>query len=237
MAWDSPSARLREMILGMRALWNCWQNGARLNFRGEYYKLTLMSPFFNPGPIEHPRIPIYIAGVNKGLCQLAGELCEGFHVHPFHTVKYLQEVTLPNIGIGLVRSGRQRSDISLSSSVFVITGQDAEALAASRQAVRSQIAFYASTPSYHSVMEVHGWLETAEKLGMLAARQQWQEMASLITDDMLEIFAVSGAPDDLAARIQQRYAGLLDRVNSYVPFVPGQQDAHWRRVAGAFHQV
>ena len=207
MAWDSPSA------------------------------LTLMSPFFNPGPIEHPRIPIYIAGVNKGLCQLAGELCEGFHVHPFHTVKYLQEVTLPNIGIGLVRSGRQRNDISLSSSVFVITGQDAEALAASRQAVRSQIAFYASTPSYHSVMEVHGWLETAEKLGMLAARQQWQEMASLITDDMLEIFAVSGAPDDLAAQIQQRYAGLLDRVNYYVPFVPGQQDAHWRRVAGAFHQV
>ena len=237
MAWDSPSARLREMILGMRALWNCWQNGARLNFRGEYYKLTLMSPFFNPGPIEHPRIPIYIAGVNKGLCQLAGELCEGFHVHPFHTVKYLQEVTLPNIGIGLVRSGRQRSDISLSSSVFDIPGQDAEALAASRQAVRSQIAFYASTPSYHSVMEVHGWLETAEKLGMLAARQQWQEMASLITDDMLEIFAVSGAPDELAAQIQQRYAGLLDRVNYYVPFVPGQQDAHWRRVAGAFHQV
>lgn len=237
MTWDSPTARLREMILAMRALWNCWQTGARLNFRGEYYKLTLMSPFFNPGPIDHPQIPIYIAGVNKGLCQLAGELCEGFHVHPFHTVKYLQEVTLPNIGIGLARSGRQRDDISLSSSIFVITGPDAEAIAASRLAVRSQIAFYASTPSYHSVMEVHGWLDTAEKLGMLAARQQWQEMAALITDDMLEVFAVSGAPDELAARIQQRYAGLLDRINYYVPFVPGQQDAHWRRVAEAFHQA
>ncbi len=235
MVWDSPSARLREMILGMRALWNCWQNDARLNFRGEYYKLTLMSPFFNPGPIEHPHIPIYIAGVNKGLCQLAGELCEGFHVHPFHTVEYLREVTLPNIGIGLARSGRQRSDITLSSSIFVITGQDAETLAASRQAARSQVAFYASTPSYHSVMEVHGWLDTAERLGMLAARQQWQEMAGLITDEMLEAFAVSGAPDELAGQIQRRYAGLLDRVNYYVPFVPGQQDAHWRRVAAAFH--
>ena len=184
MAWDSPSARLREMILGMRALWNCWQNGARLNFRGEYYKLTLMSPFFNPGPIEHPRIPIYIAGVNKGLCQLAGELCEGFHVPPFHTVKYLQEVTLPNIGIGLVRSGRQRSDISLSSSVFVITGQDAEALAA--------------------------------------------EIDTLGVGDRVHL---------LPAVPRREVPGLLDRVNYYVPFVPGQQDAHWRRVAGAFHQV
>ncbi len=235
MIWDSPTARLREMILGMRALWNCWQTGARLNFRGEYYKLTLMSPFFNPGPIEHPHIPIYIAGVNKGLCQLAGELCEGFHVHPFHSVAYLREVTLPNIAIGLARSGRQREDISLSSSIFVISGRNAAEMEAARQSVRSQIAFYASTPSYHSVMAVHGWLDAAEKLGMLAARQQWQEMSSLISDDMLDVFAVTGAPDELAPRIQARYAGLLDRVNYYIPFLPGQQDDDWRRVAAAFH--
>jgi probable F420-dependent oxidoreductase len=235
MPWDSPTARLREMILGMRALWNTWQTGAKLNFRGEFYKLTLMAPFFNPGPIEHPHIPIFIAGVNKGLCQLAGELCEGFHVHPFHSTRYLREVTLPNIALGLEKSGRTRADIQLSSSIFVITGQTPAEVETARQAVRAQIAFYASTPSYHAVMETHGWLDTAERLGMMAARQQWSDMAALIDDEMLEAFAVTGAPDELAGLIQRRYAGLLDRINYYVPFVPGESDDYWRRVAAAFH--
>ncbi len=235
MPWDSPTARLRDMILAMRALWNTWQTGARLNHRGEFYKLTLMAPFFNPGPIEHPHIPIFIAGVNKGLCQLAGELCEGFHVHPFHSTRYLREVTLPNIALGLEKGGRTRADIQLSSSIFVITGQTPAEAAAARQAVRAQIAFYASTPSYHAVMETHGWLDTAERLGMMAARQQWSDMAALIDDEMLAAFAVTGAPDELAGLIQQRYAGLLDRVNYYVPFVPGESDDYWRRVAAAFH--
>lgn len=235
MPWDSPTARLREMILGMRALWNTWQTGAKLNFRGEFYKLTLMAPFFNPGPIEHPHIPIFIAGVNKGLCQLAGELCEGFHVHPFHSTRYLREVTLPNIALGLEKSGRTRADIQLSSSIFVITGQTPAEVDTARQAVRAQIAFYASTPSYHAVMETHGWLDTAERLGMMAARQQWSDMAALIDDEMLEAFAVTGAPDELAGLIQRRYAGLLDRINYYVPFVPGESDDYWRRVAAAFH--
>ncbi len=235
MPWDSPTARLREMILGMRALWNTWQTGAKLNFRGEFYKLTLMAPFFNPGPIEHPHIPIFIAGVNKGLCQLAGELCEGFHVHPFHSTRYLREVTLPNIAIGLEKNGRTRADMQLSSSIFVITGQTPAEIDAARQAVRAQIAFYASTPSYHAVMETHGWLDTAERLGMMAARQQWSDMAVLIDDEMLEVFAVTGAPDELAGLIQQRYDGLLDRINYYVPFVPGESDDYWRRVAAAFH--
>lgn len=235
MPWDSPTARLREMILGMRALWNTWQTGAKLNFRGEFYKLTLMAPFFNPGPIEHPHIPIFIAGVNKGLCQLAGELCEGFHVHPFHSTRYLREVTLPNITLGLEKNGRTRADIQLSSSIFVITGQTPAEVQTARQAVRAQIAFYASTPSYHAVMETHGWLDTAERLGMMAARQQWPDMAALIDDEMLEAFAVTGAPDELAGLIQRRYAGLLDRINYYVPFVPGESDDYWRRVAAAFH--
>lgn len=235
MPWDSPTVRLREMILGMRALWNTWQTGAKLNFRGEFYKLTLMAPFFNPGPIEHPHIPIFIAGVNKGLCQLAGELCEGFHVHPFHSTRYLREVTLPNIAIGLEKNGRTRADMQLSSSIFVITGQTPAETDAARQAVRAQIAFYASTPSYHAVMETHGWLDTAERLGMMAARQQWPDMAALISDEMLDVFAVTGAPDELAGLIQQRYAGLLDRINYYVPFVPGESDDYWRRVAAAFH--
>ena len=150
--WESPVAKLREVILAMRALWDTWQTGARLNYRGQFFKLTLMAPFFNPGPIAHPNIPIYIAGVNRGMCRLAGELCEGFHVHPFHSVSYLRQVTLPAIEEGLRASGRQRTDLELVSSVFIIPSDtETERVAASRR-VRQQIAFYASTPSYAPVM-------------------------------------------------------------------------------------
>jgi probable F420-dependent oxidoreductase len=232
--WEPPLAKLREVILAMRALWDTWQNGTRLNFRGQFFKLTLMSPFFNPGPIAHPNIPIYIAGVNRGLCRLAGELGDGFHVHPFHTVPYLQKVTLPAIEEGLRASGRQRSDLELVSSVFVIPGKsEAERETASRP-VRQQIAFYASTPSYAPVMELHGWGETRQQLSRLAAKGRWDEMLSLISDEMLDVFAVSGAWEELPGKIIARYEGLLDRVMYYFPFVPGEMDDRWQQAIEAF---
>jgi probable F420-dependent oxidoreductase len=215
MIWGHPTPRLRETILAIRALWNCWQTGEKLNFRGEFFKLTLMSPFFNPGPIEHPHIPIYIAGVNEHLCQLAGELCEGFHVHPFHTPKYLAEFVLPNIEIGLEKSGRARGDIQLASSVFVFGGDTEEERDKNREAVRQQIAFYASTPSYHIVFELHGWKAIAEELSSLASRGRWEEMPTLITDQMLAIFAEEGEWTELPAKVMHRYDGLLDRVAYY----------------------
>jgi probable F420-dependent oxidoreductase len=232
--WEPPLAKLREVILSMRALWDTWQNGTRLNFRGQFFKLTLMSPFFNPGPIAYPDIPIYIAGVNRGLCRLAGELGDGFHVHPFHSVHYLQEVTLPAIEEGLRASGRQRSDLELVSSVFVISGKsEAEREAASRP-VRQQIAFYASTPSYAPVMELHGWGETRQQLSRLAAKGRWDEMPSLISDEMLDVFALSGAWEELPGKIMARYEGLLDRVTYYLPFVPGEMDDQWQQAIKAF---
>jgi probable F420-dependent oxidoreductase len=228
MVWEHPAAKLREMILVMRALWDAWQGDGRINFRGEFYKITLMTPFFNPGPIEHPRIPIYIAGVNEKLCQLAGELCEGFHVHPFHTPKYLRELTLPNIAIGLQKAGRTRADIQISSAIFVAT-DDAE-----KEMVRAQISFYASTPSYRPVMETHGWGEVGEKLSMMAARKEWAEMAAQITDEMLEQFCVIASPENLADAIKQRYTGLLDRITLYTPFEPGQDTEKWRELVKTF---
>ena len=161
MPWGPPAARLREFILAMRAVWEAWQSGGRLNFRGEHYKLTLMAPFFSPGPSAYSPIPVYIAAVNAQMCQLAGELCQGLHVHPFHTTRYLREQILPNVQGGLEQAGRRRSDIALASSVFVITGETAEELAATREQIRSQVAFYASTPSYSKVMELHGWGRSA----------------------------------------------------------------------------
>lgn len=228
MVWEHPAAKLREMILAMRAVWDAWQGDGRINFRGEFYKITLMTPFFNPGPIEHPQIPIYIAGVNEKLCQVAGELCQGFHAHPFHSAKYLLDVTLPNVEIGLAKAGRTRADIQLSSAVFVAT-DDAE-----KEMARAQISFYASTPSYRPVMETHGWGEVGEKLSSMAAHKQWGEMAEQITDEMLQEFCVIATAEDLAKAIKARYAGLLDRITLYTPFEPGQDTEKWKELVRAF---
>lgn len=223
MEWpESPVNKLREQIQAIRAFWDTWQNGARLNFRGEYYRISLMSPFFNPGPIEHPNIPIYIAGVNTGLARLAGELCQGFHAHPFHSPRYLREVILPAIEEGLQRAGRNRQEIQLSVTAFVATEESEKAFA------RSQIAFYASTPTYHSVMELHGWGDVADRLSAHAARGEWGEMPSLISDEMLREFCLVTSPADLPAALRERYQGLADRLTLYTPFIPGEKDGFWK---------
>jgi probable F420-dependent oxidoreductase len=239
MEWPaSVTGKLREQIQVMRALWDTWQTGVPLNFRGEYYKITLMSPFFNPGPIDHPEIPIYIAGVNPGLARLAGEMCDGFLVHPFHTPGYLREVMLPAILQGADKSGRTRGDISMAASVFTAANND------ELEACRQSISFYASTPSYRPVLEHHGWLEVGEKLSSLAARGQWQEMPALITDDILAEFCTQAEnPAGMAAALQKRYAGgpsagsggpLADRITPYLPFFPDDKDDFWRGLVRAF---
>jgi probable F420-dependent oxidoreductase len=234
-AWDSPVKRLRDYIGALRAVWQCWQTGGRLRYQGDYYQLTLMTPFFNPGPIDHPDIPIYIAGVNEGLARLAGELCEGFHVHPFHSVRYLQEVVRPQIAAGAARAGRDPAAVALVSSVFVITGADAHAMDDMRAAVRRQIAFYASTPTYRVVLETHGWGAAGEELSRLAAAQRWAEMGALISDEMLGVYAVEAPLDRLGAALRERYHGVLDRISIYLPFEPGRMDDAWRALIAAAH--
>ena len=222
MPWpDSVVGKLREQILAVRAFWRAWQTGERLNFRGEYYKLTLMSPFFSPGPIKHPEIPIYIAGVNKGLARLAGELADGFLVHPLHSPRYLQQVILPVIEAGANKHARTLADVSISVSAFVVTTPEESDF------VRSQIAFYASTPSYRPVMALHGWEDVARELSKLAARRQWGDMPQLIDDEMLETFALVSPTTDLAQRLRERYAGLADRLTVYLPFTAGERDEFW----------
>jgi len=228
MPWpDSVVGKLREQVGAIRALWNTWQTGTPLDFRGEYYKLTLMSPFFNPGRIQHPGIPIYIAGVNTGLARLAGEGAQGFLVHPFHSRRYLAEVLTPAVQQGLEKSGRLRGDIKISVTAFAVTASDEDLL------VRSQIAFYASTPSYRAVMDLHGWGETAEKLSGLARLGKWGEMPALVSDEMLRDFAVVCSPAELPEKLLERYGGLVDRLGLYLPFVPGQRDRYWRELAAA----
>lgn len=223
MTWpESVVGKLREQISAIRALWNTWQNNAPLNFQGEYYKLNLMSPFFNPGPIATPDIPIYIAGVNTGLARLAGETAAGFLVHPFHSQQYLREVLLPNIEHGLTKARRQRSELKIAVTAFVVTSPEEELF------VRMQISFYASTPSYRAVMRLHGWEKVAEQLSTLAPRGQWGDMPGLISPEMLETFAIVCKPADLPARLVERYNGLADRLGLYLPFTPGERDNFWQ---------
>ena len=229
MPWpESPVGKLREQIQVMRAFWDCWQNDAKLRFNGEYYKIKLMSPFFNPGPIQHAEIPIYIAGVNTGLARLAGEVCDGFHAHPFNSPRYLREVILPAIEEGLGKGGRAREDLALSVTAFVATTPEEENFA------RAQISFYASTPSYRPVFGLHGWEDVAEKLSEHAARGEWGEMFGLVTDEILETFCLVTDEDSLPVKLKERYEGIADRLTLYTPFTPGEKDDFWKQLVAAF---
>lgn len=213
--YDSPAPRMREVVLALRAIWECWQNGTPLKFEGQFYRFTLMTPFFDPGPIEHPDIPVYIAGVNRHMCRVSGEVCRGLHVHPFHTAKYLRECIHPAVKEGLRSSGRSRKDFSYCSSVFVVLGDTDSERDSIAQAVKQQIAFYASTRTYQPVLEVHGWENIAAELHRKSLRGDWNEMADLITDEMLNEIAIIGTYNDVGKKLRQRYAGLLDRVALY----------------------
>ncbi|CAN5843282.1 LLM class F420-dependent oxidoreductase [soil metagenome] len=225
MPWGRPAARLREYVQALRAIWDSFQNESSLNFEGEFYSHTLMTPFFNPGPIDHPEIPVYIAGVNTRLAELAGELCDGFHVHPFHSPEYVRQVVQPAIADGAERGGHDPGGVELATSVFVVTGDE------EREAVRQQISFYASTPTYRTVMEVHGWESVADNLSKLARDKKWREMPQLITEEMLSAFAVEAAPEEVGPALRNRYEGLIDRIALYIPFVPGERHEFWRTLA------
>jgi probable F420-dependent oxidoreductase len=235
MPWDKPAERLKDYIFALRAIWQSFQMEDPLNYEGKFYRHTLMTPFFNPGPIEHPEIPIYIAGVNTGLARLAGELCDGFHVHPFHTPEYVEQVVKPAIAEGAGKRDRDPESVTLTTSVFVVTGENKREVEDQREKMRAQAAFYASTPTYRTVLDVHGWGEIGEKLGELARNKRWDEMPSLIPDEMLRAVVVEAAPDEIGPVLKERYEGLIDRITLYLSFVPGERDEFWQATIDAVH--
>lgn len=212
--WVSPAARLGEYIGALRAIWRSFQEGAPLAYQGEHYQFSLLTPFFNPGKIAHPEIPVTIAGVGPHLSRLAGEVCDGFHVHPFHTVRYLDEVVLPNIARGAKSAGRTSADVDRICPVFVVTGRDETEMAAARAAAKSQIAFYASTPSYRVVLDTHGW-DFGDRLNQLSRQGDWAQMAAMITDEVLAEVAVVGSPEGIGPAIKLRYGDRVQRVGFY----------------------
>ncbi|HLT68472.1 MAG TPA: TIGR03617 family F420-dependent LLM class oxidoreductase [Microbacterium sp.] len=195
MPWSAPAPRMREFIAAVRAIWRTWETGDRLNVKGEHYSHTLMTPMFSPGPNPHGSPDIWLAAVGPAMTRLAGEAAEGFIAHAFTTPEYLEQVSLPALAEGRDRGERERTDVIVTP--FVVTGSDETARAASERAVREQIAFYGSTPSYRAVMELHGWGDAADALHAASRRGEWREMGAIITDDMMSAFAIDCTSPDV----------------------------------------
>lgn len=229
MPWSHPAARMREMILAIRAIWDTWNTGAKLDFHGDFYTHTLMTPFFNPGPNPHGDAKIFIAGVGPLMTKVAGEVCDGFLVHPFTTDAYLRDVTLPALEEGMAIGGRQRADFEISLTAFVVSGSDEAEMQRSADAARGQIAFYGSTPAYRGVLEHHGWGDLQTELNALSKQGEWATMATLIDDDVLGTFAVVTEPDQVAAGLKDRFGGVLDRVGFYLG-IPGGDEVKARTI-------
>ena len=217
MPWSHPAPRMRELILAVRAIWAAWSDGSRLAFRGEYYRHTLMTPMFDPGPNPHGNPPICLAAVGTLMTEAAGEVADGLLVHPFTTERFLRESTLPALERGLAASGRERAAVQISCPGMVVTGVDDRSFAKAEAATRKQLAFYGSTPAYRPVLDLHGWGDLQTELNTLSKRGAWDEMAGLIDDEMLHTFAVVGELDTIASRIRDRFDGLVDRFNLYAP--------------------
>lgn len=215
MEWSKPAARMREMIGAIRAIWATWNDGVPLRFRGEFYTHTLMTPFFDPGPNPHGDARIFVAAVGPKMTSVTGEVADGLLAHPFTTESYLREVTIPTLAEGASLERRAAEDIELGLQVFVVTGTDDDDLAACAAEMRQQIAFYGSTPSYRPVLAHHGWGDLQERLGTMSKRGEWEEMAGLIDDEILETFAVVGSPGEIGPEIKRRFGDVADRISLY----------------------
>ena len=231
MPWSHPAARMREMVQAVRAIWDCWLNGTKLDFRGEFYKHTLMTPFFTPpaADLAEYGVPkVFLAGVGELMTEVAGEVCDGFICHGFTTERYLREVTLPALERGRAKAGKTMEGFEIVGPSFVVTGSDHESLAAAAAGTRQQIAFYGSTPAYRPVLDLHGWGALQDSLNTLSKQGKWVEMGELIDDEILNTFAVVGEPEAIAPELSRRYGDVIQRISFYAPY---QSDPErWNRV-------
>lgn len=226
MPWSNPAPRMREFVLAMRHIWSCWNDGTKLEFRGDFYTHTLMSPFFNPGPNPHGVPKVFLAGVGELMTEAAGETCDGFLAHGFTTDRYLREVTIPALDRGLAKAGRARNDFEISLPLFVTTGRDEVEMEQAKIGTKAQIAFYGSTPAYRGVLELHGWGELQTELNGLSKQGKWVEMGQALDDEVLAAFSVVAEPTKAASAITARCGDAVDRISFYAPYktAPGLWD-------------
>jgi probable F420-dependent oxidoreductase len=235
MEWSHPAPRMREMILAIRAIWASWNDGTKLDFRGDFYTHTLMTPFFNPGPNPHGDARIFLAGVGGLMTEVAGEVADGFLCHGFTTRRYLDEVTLPALEKGRAKAGKTMDGYELAGPMFVVTGRDEAEIATAATGVRRQIAFYGSTPAYRGVLELHGWGDLQDDLNRMSKEGRWVEMGELIDDEILHEFAVVAPLDELAAGLAARWGGVLHRLSFYAPYKTA--DDQWDQVIADLKSV
>jgi probable F420-dependent oxidoreductase len=234
MPWSHPADRMREYINAMRAIWDTWQNGTRLDFRGDFYTHTLMTPMFDPGPLDVPPPAIHLAAVGERMTQVAAEVADGLLLHSFTTTRYIREVTMPAVEATLARTGRSRSDLAVRYAPFVIFAPDGPARDEALRVTRERIAFYGSTPAYRPVFDLHGWGDLQTDLQALSKRGEWVKMGTLIDDEVLAAFAIVSTPDRLAADIRAEIGDLVDRVSFQVP---DDADPDWHAgVVRALHE-
>lgn len=215
MPWSRPAARMEDFVRAVRAIWSAWETGDRLRYEGEFYSHTLMTEFFSPGPNPHGNPPIMLAAVGERMTEVAGRVTDGILAHSLTTPSYLREVTVPALRRG---RGGDLDGFDVCLPVFAVLGADEQARATAEAGVRRQIAFYSSTPPYRPVLEHHGWGELADTLNKLSRQQAWDEMAGLVTDDVLDAFAVAGTPDEVASAMLGRYGDVVDRISLYTPY-------------------
>jgi probable F420-dependent oxidoreductase len=213
MPWSQPVERMRELVLAIRAIWATWHEGAPLDFRGEFYRHTLMTPFFNPGPSPYGLPSIFLAGVGPRMTEMAGEVADGFIVHPFGTERSLRELTIPALERGAARAGRTLADIEVAFPLMAVVADNDEQLARGRDAMRPRLAFYGSTPAYKVILDVHGWGDLQPELNRLSKTGDWAAMSSLITDEIVDAFSVQGTPDRVGAIVRERYGDLVQRIS------------------------
>jgi probable F420-dependent oxidoreductase len=235
MPWSHPAPRMRELVLAIRAIWATWNERVPLDFRGEFYRHTLMTPFFDPGPNPSGSPRIVLAGVGPLMTEVAGEVGDGFIVHPFSTAAYLRTTTIPALERGLATAGRERTDFEITFPVMIITGDTTEDLDTARFAVTTQLAFYGSTPAYRPVLDAAGWGDLQPELQQRSRRGEWDTMAALMPPDLVDQFTVSGRPEEIAAHVTARYGGLVDRVALNAPYPAEPQ--RWARVLAGFRET
>ena len=234
MPFDHPAARLTDYVRCLRAIWDTFQNDTRPRYEGPFYQFKLINQFFNAGPIAHPDIPVYVAGVNPRMCRVAGEVADGLHVHPMHSAGYLRDVVRPALEDGARRSGRDAAALELYAPVMAVTGDTQAEMDEAAAKARQQIAFYGSTPSYRVVLEYHGRGALGDELNRLMRQGDFDEMGRRVPDDLLEAVAVVAPPGELAAKLRQRYEGVLHRLSIYAPVPEGASEAEWQQFIAAF---
>lgn len=222
--WHAPAPWMRDYVGAMRAVWNTWQTGATLAYESEHYNLSLMVPLFDPGPIEHPEIPIHIAAIGPNMCAVAGEVADGVRLHPICTERFIDERVKPAVAKGRERAGRQDDAVEIAMKPLVGAAPDEERLVAVERTVRARVAFYLSTPSYRRVFDLHDWGDLADKAAVLSKAQRWEELAAMVPDEVLHTVATLGTYDTIVARLRERYVGRVDRIEFSIP-VNGPADA------------